>query len=92
MSQSNTEYPILTFDKIPMKVGFKHVGRLYYLNGNFFSPDVIPGNQIGVYKRGVREFKKQHAEMIKKDRAHPDYRTLVQLLDEQHLEFGVNKN
>lgn len=58
-------------------------GRLYYFQGNFFHPVDLVGNSVGLVKRGIREFLKEHRELVERDRASPDYKTLVQLFDEQ---------
>lgn len=54
-------------------------GRLYYFQGNFFHPLDLVGDSIGKVKRGIREFLRDHAPLVARDRASPDYRTLVQL-------------
>ena len=58
-------------------------GRVYYYQGNFFHPLFLAGDQIGKVKRAIREFCKANAPMIKADRAHPDYKNLLEIFDEQ---------
>ena len=57
--------------------------RIYYYQGNVYQP-------IGGYKnrkvkeqveRKIKAWMRQNKEMILKDRAHPEYKTLVQLAD-----------
>lgn len=57
-------------------------GRLYYYQGNFFHPLWLAGCEIGRVKKAIRVFKKEHKTMIDADRAHPEYKTLVELFDE----------
>lgn len=54
-------------------------GRLYYFQGNFFHPLDLIGNSVGLVKRGIREFLRDHAALVKSDRAAPAYKTLTQL-------------
>lgn len=56
-------------------------GRLYYFQGNFFHPLELVGNSVGLVKRGIREFLRDHAELVKSDRSDPAYRNLVQLAE-----------
>lgn len=56
---------------------------LYYYQGNFFHPVDITGRAIGEVKGGIRKFMKANAEMVERDRANPEYKTLVELFDEQ---------
>lgn len=57
-------------------------GRLYYFQGNFFHPIDLVGNSIGLVKRGIREFKRDHKALVASDRAHPNYRTPMELCDQ----------
>lgn len=63
--------------------GRRNSDRLYYYQGNFFHPLDLVGRQVGLVKAGIRKFEAENAEMITRDRAHPDYKTLVELFDEQ---------
>lgn len=63
--------------------------RLYYYQGNFYHPLDLPGACVGLVKRGIREFMKANRAMVERDRAHPDYKSLVQLFDEQMAEFAA---
>lgn len=56
---------------------------LYYYQGNFYHPLDLIQDRVGKVKRAIREFIKNNKERIEKDRSHPDYKTLVQLFDEQ---------
>ena len=56
-------------------------GRLYYYQGNFFHPLELVGSSVGLVKRGIREFMRDHAALVASDRADPEYRTLMQLAD-----------
>lgn len=73
-------------------------GSLYYYQGNFFYPinyfddyRVIPEE---VWKRAeriieheIKQFKKKNAARIALDRKHPDYKTLVELMDLEPYEI-----
>jgi hypothetical protein len=54
-------------------------GRLYYYQGNFYHPLDLVGNSVGLVKRGIREFLAKNKDMVARDRASPDYKTLVEL-------------
>ena len=56
-------------------------GSVYYYFGNIFMPLELHGSEIGRVKGAVRRFLKDNAQLVQKDRAEPDYRTLPQLLD-----------
>lgn len=56
---------------------------LYYYQGNFFYPLSLFGRHKGRAARAIRMFKYNHRAMVDNDRAHPDYKTLVELFDEQ---------
>lgn len=58
-------------------------GRLYYYQGNFYQPLKVHGGAIAHVRRATRRFLREQAERVRADRAHPDYRTPVQLMDEQ---------
>ncbi len=57
--------------------------RLYYYQGNFFHPMELRGAQVGLVKRKIREFMKANAKLVAADRADPEYKTILQLFDEQ---------
>lgn len=59
----------------------KH-SRLYYYQGNFYHPLDLPGKVVGLVRGAIRRFTRENKAMITADRAHPDYRTPVQLFDE----------
>jgi hypothetical protein len=71
MSMSSEEHHILRLTE--------QKGRLYYFQGNFFHPLELVGASVGKVKRGIREFMRDHHQLVARDRASPDYRTLVQL-------------
>ena len=72
---SEQEYPILKLAA--------QKGRLYYYKGNFFHPLTLIGSSVGLVKRGIREFMAKNAALVARDRASPDYKSVVQLFDEQ---------
>ncbi len=59
----------------------KQRGRLYYYAGNFFYP--LSVMNPGEIKGAIKRFIKDNREMIKADRARPEYRTRLQLAAEQ---------
>jgi hypothetical protein len=63
--------------------GSKPNNRLYYYQGNFFLPISLHGGDYGRVKKAIRIFVKDNNELITKDRAHPDYKTRLDLFDEQ---------
>lgn len=65
------------------RAGGRKTGRLYYLQGNFFHPLNLTGNQPGLIARGIRDFHKAHPGLMERDRKDPAYRTLDQLADLQ---------
>ena len=63
--------------------------RLYYYQGNFYYP--LEGVSIELKQRirfKIAQFKKENAAMFAADRAHPDYKSIVQLFDEQMEKFA----
>ena len=63
--------------------GHRRSDRLYYYQGNFFHPLELVGYQVGIVKRAIRDFMKTNKELIKRDRAHPDYKNILELFDIQ---------
>ena len=62
--------------------------RLYYYQGNFYYPlEGLKGDMIGKVKGAIRKWKKENAAMFAADRAHLDYKTLVQIFDEHYGDF-----
>ena len=60
-------------------------GRVYYYQGNIFSPLEEPkGSDVGKVRKFIREFLEANAERVAKDRADPAYKTLVEIFDEQY--------
>ena len=58
-------------------------GRVYYYQGNIYQPLFLHGSDVARVKRAVRQFMKEHADRVATDRAHPDYKTLLEIFDEQ---------
>lgn len=56
-------------------------GSVYYYFGNFYHPLDLKGANVGLVKRLKREFAQSHKALIKSDRAHPDYKTILELFD-----------
>ena len=65
-----------------MQLDTKPKSRLYYYQGNFYHPIDLQGKLLGTVWGAIRRFTREKKAMITADRAHPDYRTLVQLFDE----------
>jgi hypothetical protein len=63
-------------------------GRLYYYQGNFFHPIDLVGSSPGLVRRGIRDFMKANAALVKSDRADPAYKSFPQLFDEQMKQFA----
>lgn len=64
--------------------------RLYYYQGNFFHPlDMLSKDWKSRVKFKITQFKKENADLVKKDRAHPDYKSGLGLFDEQVAEWSV---
>ncbi len=62
--------------------GRSSLDRLYYYQGNFFHPLSLTGSQPGIVKREMRKFYRANKAMVDADRAHPDYKNLLELFDE----------
>ena len=58
------------------------VGRLYYYQGNFFFPTIMLSKEQLRVKKAIRLFCYKNSNMIRLDRAKPDYLSYEQLLDE----------
>jgi hypothetical protein len=82
--------PILTLPRLYNKRGqlIASMASVYYYQGNIHHPYDLLGDRIGKVKRAVTEFINKNKERIEKDRSHPDYKTLVQLYDEQMRGFN----
>ena len=65
------------------KSGMK--GRLYYYKGNFFRPIDVHKKFVTKINIAIFKFCKENAEMVERDRADHEYKTLVELCDEQFL-------
>jgi len=82
---SNHTYSIWEFN-ILLPNGKFESKTLYYYNGNFYySLFGVPTNIMGQIRRQIRIFMKINAELVKQDRAHPDYKTKLELATEQGL-------
>lgn len=77
------EHTVLLDDVRTTYAGDRARHCLYYYQGNFYAPLDIHGGDIGRVKKAIRQFKKANAEQIAQDRAHPDYKTLLELFDAQ---------
>lgn len=76
---NENDITIMNLDTVPKS-------RLYYYQGNFYYPLELSGKWIGIVKGAIRKFKKENAAMIEADRKHPEYKTIVQIFDEQFKE------
>jgi hypothetical protein len=76
---------ITTLPRLLNKRGFiiATMASVYYFKGNFYHPYDLLGNRVGIVKRAIEEFKLKNKERIEKDRSHPDYKTLVEIYNEQ---------
>lgn len=64
----------------------------YYYEGNIFGPLApVDGRYVAAVKVAIRKFMKSHSEMIAADRGDDNYKTLVQLFDEQEREHGKSR-
>lgn len=57
---------------------------LYYYQGNFYQPLSLVKKDKLRADRAVRLFKIDNKLMIEKDKADPDYKTLVEIFDDQY--------
>jgi hypothetical protein len=57
--------------------------NLYYYQGNFYHPVDVSGRILGQVRGGIRKFMREHKALFEHDRRQPDYKTLVQLFEEQ---------
>lgn len=57
--------------------------RVYYYQGNIFIPLETPGADAGKIRGAISRWLEdpKNAARVKRDRAHPDYRTLMELAD-----------
>jgi len=75
-----TILPNLPFQLPNGKIGHS---RLYYYQGNFYYPlEGLKGDTIGKVKGAIRKWKKENAALFAANRAHPDYKTLLEIWDE----------
>lgn len=58
-------------------------GRVYYYQGNIYQPMSVHSMEISVVRKAVRQFMKDNRAMVDSDRADPDYKTVVEIFDEQ---------
>ena len=78
-----SEQDITILPKVPC-MGYNGriaVGRLYYYQGNFFWPISVSGSFQGKLKKAIRSFIREYRDIIARDRAHPDYKTITELVD-----------
>jgi len=71
-----------------MDLHTKPKSRLYYYQGNFFHPLDLSMDLKSRVRFKIKQFKKENAAKFAADRAHPDYKSVVQLFDEQMKEFA----
>tara|TARA_R110000772_G_scaffold86132_3_gene180527 strand:+ start:2096 stop:2383 length:288 start_codon:yes stop_codon:yes gene_type:complete len=63
--------------------------RLYYYQGNFYWAVSPLPEELGRVRGAIRRWKKENIQRVDTDRAHPDYKTVVQQLDEQFAEVDA---
>lgn len=64
--------------------------RCYYYKGNFYYPiDGLTKNNKNLIRMNIKKFKKDNKELIKSDRVRHDYKTLLDLFDEQMEEHAI---
>ncbi len=56
---------------------------VYYFEGNFYAGTSEEPDFLKQLKKLVSAFMKQHRPMVYQDRKKPEYKTLVQLMEEQ---------
>ena len=64
----------------------KYLGCLYYHEGNFYRPLMLPREEAGRVSRLIKIFLTKYKDRVKADRASPEYKTLVELFD---IQLGV---
>lgn len=57
--------------------------RAYYYFGNFYLPLFLPKKEKLKVDKAIRLFRYKNKQQVKQDRAHPNYKNLVELFDEQ---------
>lgn len=57
--------------------------RVYYYQGNIFRPLDLPRKEEKEARQRVKNWIRANRARVDKDRSEPDYRTLVELFDEQ---------
>lgn len=65
--------------------------RLYYYQGNFYYPLDVSREMLQRIRFKIAQFKKENESLFKSDRSHPDYKSVVQLFDEQNNLYGENQ-
>lgn len=75
-----------------MDLPTKPRSRLYYYQGNFYYPLDVSIDLKARVRFKIKQFKKDNTELFKNDRAHPDYKSVVQLFDEQIGKFTNENN
>jgi hypothetical protein len=63
-------------------------GRVYYYQGNIFQPMGLHGEEISSIRKAIKMFYKEYSKRIVMDRKHPNYKTLVELAEEQYKEYS----
>ena len=58
-------------------------GRLYYYQGNFYYPLGLIKKDEDRVRRAITNFKIKNRDMIIQDQSHPNYKTILEIHDEQ---------
>jgi hypothetical protein len=91
-----TEHHILNLPAIRIgytkkrKAIWRKPGRLYYYFGNFFYPIDLPDSLEATVIAAIKKFMAENSELVKRDREHPDYQTLLQLAGIEDEEITIN--
>lgn len=68
----------------PVKEGrvVKSAWRLYYYQGNFFFPVFLSKERETQVAFLIKKFINEHRELVERDRASPDYKSWMELVNE----------
>jgi len=84
------ETDITIMPVITIRNGKKTKSRLYYYQGNFFYPlEGLSRDWLQRVRFKIKQFKAANSAMITADRQHPDYKSVLQLFNEQMPESVV---
>lgn len=68
-------------------------GSLYYYKGNFYYPlERLTSQDKNLIKLHTKKFVKENKALVNKDRSDPNYKTKLELFDEQEKEFTINES